>query len=275
MTFILNDGTVLPDIGFGTYGLKGEMGVHAIVSALQNGYRLLDSAFNYENEGTVGEAIRQSKIKREEILVTSKLPGRYHAYDAALLTIQESLSRSGLDAFDIYLIHWPNPREDKYVEAWRALVEAKRRGLVKSIGVSNFLPEHIDRLIKETGVTPSLNQIECHPSFNQIISREYNTSKGIVTQAWSPLGRDTGILEHPLFKELQIKYHKTPAQIVLRWELHLHVLPIPKSATDIRQKENLDIFDFELESCDIQRINNLSNVFGRLKGQDPAIYQEF
>lgn len=165
-TQTLRDGLILPEIGFGTYTLTGAAGVNAIVSALDLGYRLLDTAVNYENEGTVGEAIRRSSVAREKICISSKLPGRHHHYKEAIATIQESLYRTGLDYFDLYLIHWPNPQQDLYVEAWQALIDAQKFGLVRSIGVSNFLPEHIERLEQETNVLPTVNQVELHPYFN-------------------------------------------------------------------------------------------------------------
>src|SRR5690625_2199824 len=163
----LNDGMSVPMFGLGTYSLKGEAGVKAITSAIDIGYRLLDSAYNYENEGTIGEAVRQSSVPREELLITSKLPGRYHDYDLALTTVQELLYRANLDYYDFCLIHWPNPITNKYVEAWEAMIEAKKRGYIRSIGVCNFLPEHMERLEKETAVLPSLNKVELHPFFNK------------------------------------------------------------------------------------------------------------
>lgn len=166
----LNDGLKVPAIGLGTYSLKGEEGVKAMAAAMDAGYRLIDTAFNYENEGAVGKAIKRSSVAREELLICSKLPGRRHAYKEALVTIEESLYRADLDYYDLYLIHWPNPKQDVYVEAWQAMIEAKKRGYIRSIGVSNFLPEHIDRLIKETGAAPSLNQVELHPFFDQASS---------------------------------------------------------------------------------------------------------
>ena len=183
--------------------------------------------------------------------------------------------RSGLDYIDLYHIHWPNPIEDKYVEAWQALVDAQKAGLVRSIGVSNFLPEHIARLEKETGVLPVINQIELHPYFNQEDQRAYDASKGIITQAWSPLGRQNQSTNEAEIVELADKYGKTPAQIVLRWQVQLGALTIPKSGHAGRQIENIDLFDFELSDEDIQTINTLTRKDGRNKGQDPAEYQEF
>ncbi|PTJ68815.1 aldo/keto reductase, partial [Mammaliicoccus sciuri] len=176
----LNDGQVLPQVGFGTYKLNGSSGVHAIVNALNNGYRILDTAYNYENEGTVGKAIQESHVSRDQIIVTSKLPGRYHSYDQAITAIQESIYRLGVEYIDLYLIHWPNPKQGKYVEAWKALIDAQKLGLIKSIGVCNFLKEHIDTLEKETGVLPAVNQIELHPYFNQKDVLEYHQEKGII-----------------------------------------------------------------------------------------------
>lgn len=274
-TFQLRDGLVVPQVGFGTYKLNGATGVNTIVSALNSGYRLLDTAFNYENEGAVGEAVRRSGIPRSEILISSKLPGRHHHYQEALNTIQESLYRAGLDYYDLYLIHWPNPKEDLYVEAWQALIDAQKFGLVRSIGVSNFLPEHLQRLEAETGVLPVVNQIELHPYFNQAKQRQFDTEHQILDQAWSPLGRGSNEMNEPLLQELATKYHKNAGQIILRWQTQLHVLPIPKSSHTARQKANLDIFDFELTSAEITAINHLSKPDGRLKDQDPAVYQEF
>ena len=273
--YILSDGFKIPKIGLGTYTMKGTDGVRRIEMALNNGYRLLDSAFNYENEGTVGRAIRNSGIPRDQITVASKLPGRHHEYQAALQTIEESVLRTGLDYIDLYLIHWPNPKQEKYVEAWQALIDAQKTGLVRSIGVSNFLPEHIDRLEKETGVLPVINQIEMHPYFNQTEQRAYDASKDIVTQSWSPLGRNNASTKEDIILEIADKYGKTPAQVILRWNIEQNVLPIPKSTHVGRQAENLAIFDFSLTTDEIEEINSISRPDGRNKGQNPAEYEEF
>lgn len=274
-TYQLRDGLIIPKVGFGTYKLNGLSGVNTMVQALSNGYRLLDSAFNYENEGAVGEAIRRSEVPRSEIIVTSKLPGRHQTHDAAIQTIQESLLRAGLDYYDLYLIHWPNPLEDHYVEAWQALIEAQKFGLIRSIGVCNFLPEHLDRLEKETGVLPVINQVELHPHFNQAEQRAYDQSKGILTQDWSPLGRASEILNNPVISEIAEKYGKNVGQTILRWEVQLGTAPIPKASSKARQLGNLDIFDFELSEAEMEKINQLSKPDGRLKNQDPSTYQEF
>lgn len=269
------DGQVIPQIGFGTYKLNGAHGTHAIVNALEQGYRLLDTAYNYENEGTVGKAIKMSGVSREQIMITSKLPGRYQTYDDALTAIQESIYRLGVDYLDLYLIHWPNPKQGKYVEAWRAMIAAQKAGLIKSIGVCNFLPEHIDTLQQETGVLPVVNQIELHPYFNQEALVQYNTSKGIVTQAWSPLGRASSVINDENLVEIATKYNKTIPQVILKWHVQNGVVPIPKSTTVSRQLQNIDIFDFSLDNNDIEKINALTRVDGRRKDQDPAIYEEF
>lgn len=274
-TYTLRDGLTVPKIGFGTYKLNGAHGVQVIDSAIDRGYRLLDTAFNYENEGAVGEAVRRSSVPRSELLISSKLPGRHHTYTEAINTIQESLYRAGLDYYDLYLIHWPNPKEDHYVEAWQALIDAQKLGLIRSIGVSNFLPEHLERLNKETGVLPVINQVELHPYFNQQAQRDYDQAHGILTQDWSPLGRASEMLQNETLKEIAVHYHKNVGQLILRWELQLGTLPIPKASTPSRQAGNMDVFDFEISAADMATINGLSQVDGRLNNQDPAVYQEF
>lgn len=277
MTFHeLSDGQHLPEIGFGTYKLNGFAGTQSILSAVDAGYRLFDTAFNYQNEGTVGQAIQQSHVNRDELIITSKLPGKYYSsYQDSIDLIQESLYRSKLDYFDLYLLHWPNPIDDHYLEAWHTLIQAQKFGFVKSIGVCNFLPEHIERLKKETNILPVVNQVELHPYFNQQELREYNNTQNILTQAWSPLGRASAILKDPVLVELAKKYHKNIGQLVLKWEISLGVLPIPKASSYARQKGNLDLFDFEISSSDMQRINDLTKPDGRTNNQDPAVYQEF
>ncbi|MFD2616060.1 aldo/keto reductase [Terrilactibacillus laevilacticus] len=271
----LNDGLTLPAIGFGTYKLNGAAGVNTIVSAIDVGYRLLDSAFNYENEGALGEAVRRSSVPREQLRITSKLPGRHHAYDEAITTIQESLLRAGLDYYDLYLIHWPNPSKDLYVDAWRALIDAKKWGLIRSIGVCNFLPEHLERLIQETGVTPSVNQVELHPYFSQEKQRAWDREHGIVTESWSPLGRASTLLEDSTIQQIADSHHKSIPQIILRWHIQLGALPIPKASSPARQLENLTLFDFSLTDEEMQTIGQLSQPNGRLQNQDPAKYEEF
>ncbi|MCI1985366.1 MAG: aldo/keto reductase [Lactobacillus sp.] len=270
----LADGYQIPQLGFGTYKLRGQAGAHAIATALNSGYRLLDTAYNYENEGAVGAGIRQAGIARLELTVVSKLPGRYYHRQDAINALQESLLRSGLDYFDLYLLHWPNPKRDEYVEAWQALIDAKRFGLVRSIGVCNFLPEYLDRLQTETGELPVLNQIELHPYFNQAAQRQADAERGIVTAAWSPLGRGA-VLQDPVIQAIANAHHKNAGQVILRWGLQHEILPIPKAASPVRQRGNLAVFDFTLTAAEMAQIDGLTRADGRLKGQDPATYEEF
>lgn len=272
---ILNDGLSIPVIGLGTYKLKGNAGVSSIQSAIDHGYRLIDTAYNYENEGTVGEAVRRSSVTREELRITSKLPGRYHTYDKAVTTIQESLYRANLDYYDLYLIHWPNPKQDQFVEAWQALMDAKKDGLIRSIGVCNFLPEHIERLEKETGVKPSLNQIELHPFFNQASQRIWHKEHNITIESWSPLARAREVLQNDMIQQIADHHNKSNSQIILRWHYQLGAVSIPKSASPARQLENLSIFDFSLDDTEMQLISGLTRPDGRINNQDPAIYEEF
>lgn len=272
---LLNDGHQLPMLGLGTYQIRGAQGVDQILSAIHDGYRSLDSATNYDNEGIVGKAIRQSGIPRSQFFVTSKLPGKYHRYDDALNAITESLARMGLDYFDMFLIHWPLPKRDHYVEAWRAMITAQKLGLIHTIGVSNFMPEHLDRLINETGVTPAVNQIEIHPYWINEANLQADKERGIATEAWSPLGRGSNSLKEPIIQKLAKKYDKNTGQIILRWHTQRGVVPIPKSSSLIHQRQNLDIFDFKLTDTEIQAINSLDKPDGRTENQDPNEYEEF
>ncbi|PMC36064.1 2,5-diketo-D-gluconic acid reductase [Bacillus sp. UMB0899] len=272
----LHDGLRIPVVGLGTYNLKGNQGVQSIQYGVdQLGYRLLDSAYNYENEGTVGEAVRRSSISRDELIITSKLPGRYQEYEKAMIAVHESLYRANLDYYDIYLIHWPNPKQNHYVEAWQALIDAKKQGLIRSIGVCNFLPEHIERLEQETGVKPSLNQIELHPFFNQSELVKWHKKNHVATQSWSPLARANDILEKSSLQQIAESHRKSVSQIILRWHYQLGAISIPKSASPERQLENISIFDFNLEEEEMAMISSLSRPDGRLKNQDPATYEEF
>lgn len=269
-----HDGLELPAIGFGTWRVNGAIGAGIIESALQQGYRLLDSAFNYENEGAVGTAIRRSGIPREDIIVTSKLPGRHHSYDEALATIEESVFRMGLDYIDLYLIHWPNPSKGLYVEAWRALIEAQRRGLVRHIGVSNFNPGHIGNLIRATGVVPAVNQIELHPNFQQVELREYDSRHGIITEAWSPIGRAGQLMADPVLTSIAEAHGVSVVEVMLRWHVQLGTVALPKAGSPEHQRTNLTL-DFELAEGDMERIAELDNPEGRNHAQDPRWYEEF
>ncbi|TVT27058.1 aldo/keto reductase [Salinicoccus cyprini] len=276
--FQLNDGSSLPKIGLGTVNIQGAIGVNSMLTAVEeNGYRLIDTSTNYHNEGAVGEVIRRSTIPREQLIISSKLPGAAHDYNQAISMIQESLYRIGIDYFDKYLIHWPLPMQGKYVEAWRALIDAQKFGLIKTIGVSNFLAEHLERIIEETGVTPATNQIERHPYFNNKELVETNKKYGIVTEAWSPFGREINdVLENETIKEIGEKYGKSPAQVIMRWNLQNDVLIIPKSSSAERQKENLEVYDFELTDEDLETIDSLDKGEpGRVEDQHPNEYEEY
>jgi diketogulonate reductase-like aldo/keto reductase len=267
--------TAFPAIGFGTYKLNGAEGVEVIKRAIGHGYRLFDSAFNYENEGAVGKAIREAPLDREQLKLTSKLPGRHHSYKEALAAIEESVFRSGLDYIDIYLIHWPNPRVGKYVEAWQALIEARERELVRTIGVSNFLPKHLERIETATGVRPTVNQIELHPYFPQLKALAYHREWGIVTEAWSPLGRGSDLLSNSVIKKIAKAHNATPGQVVLAWHRALGSVPLPKAQSDARQIENIASLKLVLTDAEFAAITRLGRPDGRLHDQDPATYEEF
>ena len=273
-TYTLNDGTTLPAIGFGTYPLKGDDGIAAITNALENGYRLLDTAVNYRNEREVGEAIRRSGLPRDEFQVASKIPGRHHGYDDAIASVRGSLERLGLDHLDLQLIHWPNPSVGRYAEAWRALVDLRKEGLVRSIGVSNFTEAHLQRIIDDSGVVPSVNQIELHPYFPQVEMRAVNERLGIRTESWSPLGKRQAPFTEPPVAAAAERYGVTPGQVILRWQVQLGAIPIPKSATPERQRQNLDVFGFELTDDEVAAITGLGRPDGRLFGGDPDKHEE-
>ncbi len=271
---VLNDGTALPAIGFGTYPLRGEEGIASLVSALEAGYRLLDTAVNYGNEPEVGEAVRRCGVPREQIRVTTKIPGRHHAYDLARQSLRASRGRLGVDYLDLALIHWPNPRHGRYGHAWKALVDAQRAGEVRSVGVSNFTAAHLHRIIDETGVVPAVNQIEMHPYFPQDPMRAVHAELGIRTQAWSPLGKASAPFEQAPVAAAAAAHGVTPAQAILRWHVQLGSVPLPKSATPSRQRANLDVFGFQLTEDQVAAISALARPDGRLFGGDPDTHEE-
>ncbi len=273
----LNDGQELPHIGLGTVGIKGNKGALEIVDAIKAGYRLIDTSTNYDNEGIVGKAVRESGVPRDELIISSKLPGKYHDFDSALKIIEEQLARTGLDYFDKYLVHWPNPDDGKYVEAWKALIQAQKLGMVKTIGVSNFLEHHLKDIIDETGVTPATNQIEIHPYFHNKENVQANEQFGIVTEAWSPLGRTLNdVKRHPDLVEIGEKYNKTAPQVIIRWLYQRDILAVVKSGNPVHQKENLAIFDFELTDDEMEKIYALDKgEEGRVEGQHPDEYHEY
>lgn len=270
-TVTLNDGVAFPQLGLGTYNLRGDDGTAAILAAIENGYRLIDTAVNYENEAEVGEAVRRSGI-RDQLLVTTKVPGREHGYDETIHSAHASLERLGTDRIDLYLIHWPNPSVDRYVETFRAMIDLQKDGKVGSVGVSNFTEAMLTRLIDETGVTPAVNQVEMHPYFPQATLRAFHASHGIRTESWSPLARRSELLSEQVIADVASAHGVTPTQAVLRWHTQLGSTPIPKSATPARQIENADVFGFTLTDAEVQAISGLER--GRLWGGDPDTHEE-
>lgn len=272
--FTAHNGFALPAVGLGTYRLNGEAGAEAVAAGLRLGYRLVDSAFNYENEGAVGAGIAASGVDRSQIIVTTKLPGRHHASAKARTSIEESRFRLGVDATDLHLIHWPNPSHDRYTEAWRALIDAQERGTVRQIGVSNFLPEHLDRIEADGGVRPVVNQIEVHPYFPQTDAVAMHAERGIRTVAWSPLGRGRELLAEPVIVEIAAAHGITPAQTVLAWHAARGVVSIPKASSVEHQQANLDAASVVLDDAEVEAITALGRADGRLFDGDPATHEE-
>jgi len=269
----LADGRTIPALGLGTYGMDGDEGAGQVATAIESGYRLLDTALNYGNEAAVGEAVRRVDVPRDELVVTSKLPGRHHGYEETLASFEETRENLGLDFVDLYLIHWPLPRVDKYVDSFRAFVKLQEDGLVGSVGVSNFTEQHLQRVADETGVVPVVNQIELHPYFPQAGLRAVHERMGIVTESWSPLAKQSELLQEAVVTEIARAHGKTPTQVVLRWHVQLGAVPVPKSADPGRQRENLDVFDFELSPDEVAAISGLER--GRLWDGDPTTHEEF
>ncbi|MGF2947938.1 aldo/keto reductase [Microbacterium alcoholitolerans] len=273
-SFAAHNGFRLPAVGLGTYRLNGDAGAAAVAAGLDLGYRLVDTAFNYENEGAVGAGIRASAIDRSEIIVATKLPGRHHAAAKARDSIEESRHRLGVDATDLHLIHWPNPSVGQYGEAWQALVDAQQRGTVRHVGVSNFLPEHLDRIESASGVRPVANQIEVHPYFPQQEALDLHAERGILTVAWSPLGRARELLQEPVIVEVAAGHGITPAQTVIAWHVARGTVSIPKASSIEHQQLNLDAASVVLASDEVEAITGLGRADGRLFDGDPATHEE-
>ncbi len=272
--FAAHNGFTLPALGLGTYALNGDAGADSVASAIGAGYRLIDSAFNYENEGSVGRGVRASDVDTSELIVTTKLPGRHHPRAKARVSIEESRSRLGVEAIDLHLIHWPNPHQDEYVQAWEALVEAQQRGVVRQIGVSNFLPEHLERIERETGVRPVVNQIEVHPYFPQDEQLAYHREHGILTEAWSPLGRAKELIEERVIGEVAAAHDISPAQTVLAWHIARETVAIPKASSLDHQVSNLAAGGVVLTAAEVEAITALGRADGRLFDADPASHEE-
>lgn len=256
-TVDLGGDVAMPRLGLGTWPMTGDAAENAVTQALSRGYRLIDTAAIYGNEDGVGCALRASGIARAELFVTTKLARKAHGHDTALRAFEQSLRALALEYVDLYLIHWPMPALGLYVDSWRALIRLQAEGRVRAIGVSNFKPAHIDRLIDETGVVPAVNQIELNPRTNRADARAHHRRKGIVTESWAPLAPGTNLLAEPIVAELATKYSKAPGQIVLRWHIELGLVATPKSADPQRIASNIDIFDFRLDDDEVQRLNAL------------------
>jgi 2,5-diketo-D-gluconate reductase A len=266
----LNSGYEMPQVGYGVFRVPGDETERAVLTAFEAGYRSVDTAAMYRNEDGVGRAIASSGIPRERLFVTTKLNNDAHGFDAALQAFEASRRNLGLDYLDLYLIHWPLPARDRYAETWQALVKLRDEGVVRSIGVSNFQPAHLDRIVDATGVVPAVNQVELHPYLTQEPLRAYHADAGIVTEAWSPLAKGGRLLSDPTVTALAEKYGRTPAQIVLRWHLQVGNVVIPKSVTPERIRANFDLFGFELDPDDTAGIDSLDRA--ERTGPDPDVF---
>ncbi len=258
----MNDKMLIPTVGFGTWQISDAEAPKIVEEALEIGYRLIDTAAMYKNEEGIGAALKNTKLKREEIFLATKVWNTDQGYDATLRAMDSSLSKLKTDYLDLYMIHWPAPKQDKYLSSWKALMRLRKEGIAKTIGVCNFNQEQIERLINETGIIPAVNQIELHPHFQQKELRAFHEKHNIVTEAWSPLARGK------LFSDEQIvaiakTHNKTPAQIVLRWHFDNGIIAIPKSSTESRILENIDIFNFSLTPSELTILSTIDNINGR------------
>ncbi|RWM12335.1 MAG: aldo/keto reductase [Mesorhizobium sp.] len=264
----LNDGSTIPQIGLGVWQVDPAITAKVVRWGIEAGYRLIDTAEGYRNEEGVGDAIRAAGVPRNELFITSKLRNGAHQRDAALRAFDDTMQKLGIDRIDLFLIHWPVPSQNKYVEAWQTLVELQKAGRIKSVGVSNFNQDHLERIIGETGVTPVVNQIELHPRFQQRDKRDFHKKHNIHIESWSPLGSGR-LLSDPTLEKLAKKHGKSVAQVTIRWHLQEGLIVIPKSIHQERIAGNFDVFDFELDADDMQTIRGLDSADGRT-GPDPA-----
>src|SRR4051795_6971045 len=265
----LRDDVVIPQLGFGVFQVPPEDTADLVTAAFETGYRHIDTAKAYRNEAEVGEAFRASGLSRDEVFITTKCFNDDHGHDDAKAALKRSLEELQLDFVDLYLIHWPVPSKDLYVDTWKAFIEARDEGLIRSIGVSNFQPDHLDRIIDETGETPSVNQIELHPYLQQAELRRKHEELGIVTEAWSPLAQGE-VLDDPTINEVADAHGKTPGQAVLRWHVQLGNVVFPKSVTPERIEENFELWDFELSADEMERLDGLDK--GERIGPDPDTF---
>ncbi|WP_454809113.1 aldo/keto reductase [Paenarthrobacter nitroguajacolicus] len=253
----LNDGHKIPQLGLGTWPLNDVQVADAVVEAVSHGYRHVDTAKKYGNEKGVGNGIRASGVNREELFITTKLDGEFQGSGKAVAGLDGSLERLGLEYVDLLLIHWPLPRRGEFVSTWKTFEELQASGKVRSIGVSNFKPSHLDQLFRETDIVPAVNQIQVSPSIPRPAARAFNEANGIITESYSPLGAGSDLLNAPVLAGIGNKYGKTPGQVVLRWHIQQGLVAIPKTANPQRMKENLDIFDFELDHDDLTKLQTL------------------
>lgn len=265
----LHDGVEIPQLGFGVFQIPPEETAETTLLAFNAGYRHIDTARAYRNEAEVGQAFRSSGLSRDEVFITTKCFNDDHGFDAARNAFNASLERLGLDFVDLYLIHWPVPSKDLYLDTWKAFIELQREGLVRSIGVSNFQPAHLERIVAETGVTPSVNQIELHPHLQQPGLRREHEDRDIVTEAWSPLAQGQ-VLDEPEIVRIAEAHGKTAGQVVLRWHIELGNVVFPKSSTPARIEENIDVFDFALSEDEMAAIERLER--GERIGPDPDVF---
>jgi 2,5-diketo-D-gluconate reductase A len=265
----LNDGEAIPQLGFGVYQVPPEDTAEVVLRALQTGYRHIDTAAAYRNEAGVGQGIHAAGLDRADVYVTTKCPNDSHGHDQAKRALKASLGQLDMEHVDLYLIHWPIPSQDLFVETWQAFIELQAEGLTRSIGVSNFQPAHLERIIAETGVTPVVNQVEFHPLLQQHGLRREHADLGIVTEAWSPLAQGE-VLDDPAITAIADAHGKTPGQVVIRWHLQLGNVVIPKSVTPERIEQNFDVFGFELSEAEMASIEALDA--GHRTGPDPETF---
>jgi 2,5-diketo-D-gluconate reductase A len=265
----LNDGNSIPQLGLGVWQVPPEITARVVTDGIRAGYRSIDTAEGYNNEEGVGEAIRNADVPRSDLFITSKLRNGGHARDLALKNFDETMQKLGIGQLDLFLIHWPLPSQDKYVEAWKVLVELQQQGRIRSIGVSNFNEDHLERIIGETGVTPAVNQIELHPAFQQRDKRDYHQRHNILIESWSPLGSGRA-LNDPTLRKIADEHGRTIAQTIIRWHLQQGLIVIPKSTHRERIEENFAVFDFALGDEDMVAISGLDNPAGGRIGSDPA-----
>jgi 2,5-diketo-D-gluconate reductase A len=264
-TVPLRNGGTIPQLGLGTWPMDDAEAERVVADAVQAGYRLVDTAENYRNERGVGRGLRASGVPREELFVTTKFNKQWHGVDLVEQAFEQSAQRLGLDYIDLFLVHWPNPQHDRYVEAVQGLARLLEDGRVKAIGTSNFKPAHLERVARETGLVPDVNQIQLSPALAREAARAYHREHGIVTESWSPIGgQGTDVLREPVVQELAARYERTPAQVVLRWHVELGLVPVPKSSDPERLRQNLAVFDFSLAAEDVAALSALD------RGEDEA-----